>query len=71
MTETLPSATHELPPSLDECLPQFDKSWMIRLGALDAIAGSKRMINFLEAANQISPIGDDLEALARVIEAMA
>lgn len=51
-------------PEILETLPVFDKSWMIRLGALQAFAGSTRMAEFLES--QDDEIGEDLEALARV-----
>lgn len=56
----------ELPSSVAEHLPLFDKSWVIRLGLLDALAGNSRMIDFLETAAEERNIGEDLEALVRV-----
>lgn len=67
MSEILAARNYiEIPPDLVEHLPVFDNSWVIRIGLLDVMAGSTRTIDLLEETAKSTPVGEDLEALARV-----
>lgn len=61
-----PHNTIEIPSEIAEFLPVFDKSWVIRLGLLDVMAGNTTTADSLDYTARSKPIGEDLQALARV-----